>query len=184
MSQGEGTIINGAGVQTGRGLSRWGDYSSMSIDPADGCTFWYASEYIPANGSFNWSTRIGTFKLPGCGGVPNDFSISVSPSSVSAPQNGSATSTVATAVTSGSAQTVSLSANGLPSGATASFSPASVTAGGSSTLTLGAGTAATGTYTLTGPGTGASATHSTALTFTITAPVTNDFSISASPASL
>src|SRR6266566_5180489 len=183
MSQGEGTIINGAGVQTGRGLSRWGDYSSMSIDPADGCTFWYANEYIPANGSFNWSTRIGTFKLPGCG-VTNDFSISASPSSVSATQNGSATSTIATAVTSGSAQTVSLSASGLPSGATASFSPASVTAGGSSTLTLGAGTAAAGAYTISVTGTGASATHSTPVSFTITAPVTNDFSISASPASL
>src|SRR5216117_684494 len=182
MSQGEGTIINGAGVQTGRGLSRWGDYSSMGVDPADGCTFWYANEYIPANGSFNWSTRIGTFKLPGCG-VTNDFSISANPSSVSATQNGSATSTIATAVTSGSAQTVSLSASGLPSGATASFSPASVTAGGSSMLTLGAGTAAAGTYTITVTGTGASATHSTALTFTITAPVANDFSISASPAS-
>src|SRR5438132_4188627 len=184
MSQGEGTIINGAGAQTGRGLSRWGDYTSMNIDPADGCTFWYASEYIPANGSFNWSTRIGTFKLPGCGGVTNDFSISSSPSSVSATQNGSVTSTIATAVTSGSAQTVSLSASGLPSGATASFSPASMTAGGSSTLTLGAGTAAAGTYTITVTGTGTSATHSTSVTFTITAPVANDFSIGANPASL
>src|SRR5438067_5567723 len=183
MSQGEGTIINGAGVQTGRGLSRWGDYSSMSIDPADGCTFWYANEYIPANGSFNWSTRIGTFKLPGCG-VTNDFSISASPSSVSATQGGTATSTIATAVTSASAQTVSLGASGLPSGATASFSPAAVTAGGSSTLTLGSGTAAAGTYTLTVTGTGTSATHSTTVSFTIAAPVTNDFSISASPASL
>src|SRR5438876_160396 len=120
MSQGEGTIINGAGAQTGRGLSRWGDYTSMGIDPADGCTFWYANEYIPANGAFNWSTRIGTFKLPGCG-VTNDFLISASPSSVSATQNGSATSTIATAVTSGSEQTVALNAIGLPLGATASF---------------------------------------------------------------
>ena len=182
MSQGEGTIVNGAGAQTGN-LSRWGDYSSMSVDPVDGCTFWYADEYLPANGSFNWRTRIGTFKLPGCG-VTNDFSISASPSSVSATQNGTATSTIATAVTSGSAQTVSLSASGLPSGATASFSPASVTAGGSSTLTLGAGSAAVGTYTITVTGTGTSATHSTVVTFTITAPVANDFSITANPASL
>src|SRR2546430_2184640 len=101
MAQGEGTIIDGAGAQTGRSLSRWGDYSSMSIDPTDGCTFWYASEYIPADGSFNWSTRIGTFKLPGCGSVTNDFSISASPSSVSATQTGSPTSTLATAVTRG-----------------------------------------------------------------------------------
>ena len=183
MSQGEGTIVNGAGAQTGN-LSRWGDYSSMSVDPVDGCTFWYADEYLPANGSFNWRTRIGTFKLPGCG-VTNDFSISASPSSVSATQNGTATSTIATAVTSGSAQTVSLSAGGLPSGATASLSPTAVTAGASSTLTLGGGSATPGTYTITVTGTGTSATHSTTVSLTVTAPPPpNDFSINANPTSL
>ena len=64
MTQGEGTIITGAGAQ-GSTLSRWGDYSSMSIDPADDCTFWFATEYIPANGTFNWKTRIASFKFPG-----------------------------------------------------------------------------------------------------------------------
>src|SRR5437660_2797883 len=107
MSQGEGSTIGGAASpgSVNRTLSRWGDYSAMTVDPVDGCTFWYANEYIPANGAFNWRTRIGTFKLPGCGGTPppNDFSISASPSAVSATQNGSATSTIATAVTSGSA---------------------------------------------------------------------------------
>src|SRR2546430_8987650 len=133
-------IVVGAGSQTGN-LSRWGDYSSMSIDPADGCTFWYANEYIPSNGSFNWRTRIGTFKLPGCG-VTNDFSIAANPTSLSLASGGSGSSTISTAVTSGSAQTVSLSASGVPAGASASFNPTSVTAGGSSTLTIGAGTAA------------------------------------------
>ena len=66
MDQGEGTIINGAGSQTGQSLSRWGDYSSMSVDPSDDCTFWYTTEYIPSNGAFNWRTRIGSFKFPGC----------------------------------------------------------------------------------------------------------------------
>ena len=65
MGQGEGTIINGAGSQTNR-LTRWGDYSAMNVDPADNCTFWFTSEYIPANGSFNWKTRIGSFKFAGC----------------------------------------------------------------------------------------------------------------------
>jgi fibronectin type 3 domain-containing protein len=40
----------------------------MSVDPSDDCTFWYTNQYQAATGSFNWSTRIGTFKLPGCGG--------------------------------------------------------------------------------------------------------------------
>ena len=58
-------IFVGAGSQTG-GLSRWGDYSSMSIDPSDNCTFWYTNEYIPSNGSFNWRTRLASFKFTAC----------------------------------------------------------------------------------------------------------------------
>jgi hypothetical protein len=68
MPQGETNLITGAGSQTGT-LTRWGDYSSMTIDPTDDCTFWYTSEYIPANGSFNWKTRIGSFKFASCGGT-------------------------------------------------------------------------------------------------------------------
>jgi len=58
-------IVVGAGSQTGN-LSRWGDYSSMSIDPGDNCTFWYTNEYIPSNGSFNWHTRLASFKFTAC----------------------------------------------------------------------------------------------------------------------
>lgn len=59
------TVITGGGSQTG-GLSRWGDYSSMSIDPQDDCTFWYTNEYIPSNGSFNWRTRLNSFRFANC----------------------------------------------------------------------------------------------------------------------
>jgi hypothetical protein len=58
-------VHKGTGSQTG-GLNRWGDYTSMSIDPSDDCTFWYANEYIPSNGSFNWHTRLNSFKFTGC----------------------------------------------------------------------------------------------------------------------
>jgi hypothetical protein len=64
--QAESSIIEGTGSQTGNNLARWGDYSAMTIDPVDDCTFWYTNEYIKTNGSFNWSTRIGSFKYPGC----------------------------------------------------------------------------------------------------------------------
>jgi len=63
--QTEATLVNGGGSQ-GRTLSRWGDYSSMSVDPADDCTFWYTTEYLLSNGTFNWSTNIASFKFPGC----------------------------------------------------------------------------------------------------------------------
>ena len=61
----ETTIVQGTGSQTGT-LSRWGDYSGMTIDPVDDCTFWFTSEYLKANGTFNWSTRIHSFKINGC----------------------------------------------------------------------------------------------------------------------
>jgi hypothetical protein len=63
--EGESSIQTGAGSQLAN-LSRWGDYSSMSIDPVDDCTFWYTSEYLMNSGTFNWSTRIASFKLAGC----------------------------------------------------------------------------------------------------------------------
>ena len=69
LTLGEGTVINGTGVQTTTN-SRWGDYTSMNVDPVDDCTFWYVNEYYavsgtPADGR-PWQTRIASFKLPGC----------------------------------------------------------------------------------------------------------------------
>jgi hypothetical protein len=49
----------------------WGSYDSMTVDPVDGCTFWYVNEYYPQNqtgSEINWHTRIANFKLPGCSG--------------------------------------------------------------------------------------------------------------------
>ena len=183
MTQGEASIVAGAGSQTSN-LTRWGDYSAMAVDPLDDCTFWFTSEYIPANGSFNWKTRIASFKFPGCGAaVASDFSIAASPASLSLVQGASGSSTISTAVTAGSAATVNLAVSGTPAGATATVSPTAVTAGGSSTLTVNAGTAAAGTYALTITGTEGTAIHSASVSLTVTAPATNDFSIAASPAS-
>ena len=61
----ETTIVQGGGAQLAT-LTRWGDYSSMSIDPVDDCTFWFTSEYLKADGKFNWSTRIHSFKINSC----------------------------------------------------------------------------------------------------------------------
>jgi hypothetical protein len=170
MPQGETSLIVGAGSQTGQNLSRWGDYSAMTVDPADGCTFWYTNEYIPSNGAFNWKTRIGSFKFPSCGSSgSNDFSISANPTSLSIAQGGSGTSTISTAVTSGTAGTVSLTASVSPAGPTAALNPTSVTAGGSSTLTVSVGSSvAAGSYTVTVTGTEGTATHSASVAVTVT----------------
>ncbi len=63
--QAETTILAGGGSQTGN-LHRWGDYSAMTVDPVDDCTFWFTTQYLKSSGSFNWSTRIASFKFPSC----------------------------------------------------------------------------------------------------------------------
>src|SRR6476660_2607194 len=77
MTLGEGTIINGAGVQTTTN-SRWGDYTDLTVDPTDDSTFWYVNEYYQVSGlplptptpplpppftTAPWQTRVGSFKL-------------------------------------------------------------------------------------------------------------------------
>jgi hypothetical protein len=64
----EASILEGTGSQNG-GLSRWGDYSALQVDPSDDCTFWYVNQYEKVNGSFNWSTHIGSFRFAGCTGT-------------------------------------------------------------------------------------------------------------------
>ena len=61
----ESSILNGSGSQL-RNLSRWGDYSTMSIDPKDDCTFWYTTEYLASSGTFNWHTYVKSIKFSSC----------------------------------------------------------------------------------------------------------------------
>ena len=63
MGQGEGIMYAGTGYQSG--VNRWGDYSNLSVDPVDDCTFWFTTEYNNSKG-WAWGTKIGSFKLPGC----------------------------------------------------------------------------------------------------------------------
>jgi len=70
LAQGETTLFSGTGSQTDTN-SRWGDYSDMTVDPTDDCTFWYTNEYYTTNSSFNWRTRIGSFKFPNCTSGPH-----------------------------------------------------------------------------------------------------------------
>ncbi|HKR64718.1 MAG TPA: hypothetical protein VJZ00_13380, partial [Thermoanaerobaculia bacterium] len=62
----ETTVMAGGGVQTSGAGNRWGDYSAMTLDPVDQCTFYYTNEYLKTNGAFNWSTRIAAYKFPSC----------------------------------------------------------------------------------------------------------------------
>src|SRR5262249_44724387 len=176
LTLGETTIVAGAGSQTGT-LSRWGDYSSMSIDPVDDCTFYYATEYIPANGTFNWRTRIAAFTLTSC--TP-DFALSASPATLTLAAGATGTSTVTVTPTGGFAGSVALTVSGVPGGASATLAPPSTTS--TSVLTVDAGTASPGTYPLTVTGTSGALTHMTTPTLTIPSPPPPaDFSLSALP---
>ena len=172
MTQGEGTLIDGAGSQSGSSLSRWGDYSRMAVDPTDDCTFWYTNEYIPSNGAFNWKTRIGSFKFPSCSSAPPVLtSITVSPASASVQTGG----------------TRQFSATGLDQfGNPMSPQPTftwSVSGGGTinSSGLFTAGSTAGGPFTVTAASGSVSGTASVTVT---SPPPPPDFTISANPTSL
>lgn len=61
----ESILHAGTRSQSFNDVQRWGDYSNLSIDPSDDCTFWFTSEYYDASSTY-WKTRIGTFAIPGC----------------------------------------------------------------------------------------------------------------------
>jgi hypothetical protein len=181
LGQGETTLWAGTGAQTntcgGNPCQRWGDYSAMSIDPVDDCTFWYTNEYYEANGG-NWQTRIGAFKFASCTGSPvatptpspsptasptpspsptpaptpaPNFALSASPTSRIVKQ-GVGTSYGVSISRTNFSSAVDLSVSGLPSGATGSFSsdPASGTSSTLSITTSKSGTITpVGTYSLT-----------------------------------
>jgi pseudomonalisin len=121
------------------------------------------------------------------GGSPTPaFTISASPTSVSAVQGTNATSTISTTVSGGFNSAIALSASGAPTGTTVSFSPTSIAApgSGSSTMTMSVGAStAVGTYTITVTGSGGSITHTATVTLTVTAAPVPAFTISASPTS-
>jgi hypothetical protein len=66
LAQGETDLVTGTGVQTGS--ARWGDYTSLHVDP-DECTFWYTDEYYNVSTFNGWRTRIGSFRFPNCAPV-------------------------------------------------------------------------------------------------------------------
>jgi hypothetical protein len=69
----EATLGQGTGVQTAFGF-RWGNFSGMTVDPVDDCTFWMTNQYYSAESQtespFSWLTRIGKFKFAECANAP------------------------------------------------------------------------------------------------------------------
>jgi Big-like domain-containing protein len=81
LAQGEASAFEGVDFQLG---NRWGDYSGMTVDPVDDCTFWYTTEYSDSRfSSYDWRTRIVSFRFPECG--PSGTSPRIA---ISTPSNG------------------------------------------------------------------------------------------------
>ena len=59
----ESVLAEGHAAQDG---IRWQGSTQTALDPADDCTIWYAGDYLK-KGALAYSTRIGAFRLPGCG---------------------------------------------------------------------------------------------------------------------
>ena len=65
----EATMVEGAGMFS----DRWGDYTALTVDPTDDCTFWYTNTYYPSS-NIEISTAIGSFRRPDC--APVELSLS------------------------------------------------------------------------------------------------------------
>ena len=87
LPQSEVQLVAGKSSQTyidqnGNPTNRWGDYSSMNVDPTDDCTFWYVNMYYASQAdgiNGNWSTRIASFKYPSCASVTLTKAVMSSP---------------------------------------------------------------------------------------------------------
>ncbi|MFP8875665.1 MAG: proprotein convertase P-domain-containing protein, partial [Myxococcota bacterium] len=129
LTQAETTVQGGGGSQN---FERWGDYSAMTVDPSDGCTFWYTNEY--ALGSGVWSTRVASFKFDTCGEPGFTLSGSNLVQSVCSTSLGPIPLSLNSV--GGFADPVTLSFVGLPVGYAGSFSTNPVTPAGSSTAAV------------------------------------------------
>jgi hypothetical protein len=158
LPQTEAHLFDGAGHQTATS-NRWGDYSDLTVDPVDDCTFWFTNEYYSATGQFDWKTRIGSFKFPSCSLSPG-FSLDATPPTVSVCAGTPAAFTVNVGSISGYNSPVTLALAGNPPPSAGSFTPNPVpTLPGSSALSITTSGVAAGTYPLTINGTGAGATN-------------------------
>jgi hypothetical protein len=125
LAQGEAALVVGGGSQTSTG-SRWGDYSNLSVDPVDDCTFWYTTEYYAATSVNGWVTRIGRFRFPSC--LVPDFAVSATPNQLIIPRGASAPTIVTVQSINSFSSLVNLTCqSAAPRGIQCAFSPGGVT---------------------------------------------------------
>ncbi len=147
LPQGEAIIVNGTGSNTGGG-SRWGDYTSLNIDPTDDCTFWYVNQYTPVTSDRGWRLRVGSFRFNECG-TPT-FTMNVGPVTQTVCSGSSATYTANLGSISSFNSPVTLSSTGQPAGATVAFgnNPVASLPGSTTMTVLTTPSVAAGSYSI------------------------------------
>jgi hypothetical protein len=144
MTQTEKVLIAGTSYIAS---DRNGDYSHLSLDPVDGCTFWMTSDYGKENGQ--WSTRIASFKFEECSGstANPEFTLQATNLTQQVCANTSITPiAISTAGTGGFNKYINLSYANLHAGITGSFSTNPVAAGSSSNASITIGNVNNGSY--------------------------------------
>jgi len=101
----------------------WGSYDSMTVDPVDGCTFWYVNEYYPQNQTgteINWHTRIANFELPGCG-EPSGVTVSPTTLNLGSIGVGATSPSQPVTLTNNTGSTVTMTSIGFSGGNSTNF---------------------------------------------------------------
>ena len=190
-------VQGGSGTSTITTVALNGFNASISLSASglpSGASVGFSPTSIPAPGSGSStltltagaSTATGTYTITitGTGGGKShtttvtftvnaapDFSISLSPTTITVYRCGAdAFGTVTTTISGGFNSAITLSRSGVPSGVAISFSPNPIAAPGSGSAQLNVtpfATATSGTFTVTVTGTGGGKTHSATLTLIV-----------------
>jgi len=163
------------GSQTGSfsGRGRWGDYTSMSVDPVDDCTFWFTGEFYPTTSTNQWSTRICSFKFSECG-LPSFKLVSQTPRRLEvcgATPGPDPSWDLLAGTVGGFTSSVTLTPSGQPGGTTPAFTanPINPTPGSSVFTLVGGRGAASGEYAINVSGTGGAVTSAVSLELGVSA---------------
>jgi len=113
LGQGEAVMTAGGGHQT-HSSGRWGDYSMLTIDPADNLSFWHANEYYPVTSSASWFTRVGKFQFPAASPTPTATATATATATPTATATATATPTATATATVAPSPTPTATATATP----------------------------------------------------------------------